>query len=305
MKGHDDEGPPSGPTPVDRDVVETIEALGSRQRLEILVVLAERKYDLDRETNAMRFTELYDAVDCQSSSQFSYHLDRLVDTFIVETPDGYQLTYAGDKVQRAIFSGLYESPRPLVPTDVDGTCPACGERALEACSENDRFVVRCTSCEVPVVTDLFPRSVSRGRTPREIVDCFGYSIWAKFVFVRGNVCPECYGRVETRLEPPDQRGTPFAVAVSECQECRFTVHMPVAVYVAFHPVVVEGFWQRGVSLLDLPLWELFQYTTGDEWDVAIVSREPFVAHVTITLDTVTLRLTVDGSRSPMRIEPRE
>lgn len=295
MDRHNTEGGEADKPTVDQRVVESIEALSNTQRLEILVALADRKYTDEEETAAMTFTELYDAVDCQSTSQFSYHLSQLVDTFIVETPDGYQLTYAGDKVQRAIVSGLYESPHPFEPVAIDGTCPSCEAQALEARTDNDRFVIDCAACDSPIITDLFPRSVSQGRSPREIVESFGYSIWAKYLFVRGDVCPECYGVVETAIELTEKGRRSFAVAVSECQECRFTVHIPVDVIVAFHPVVMDAFWQHGVSLLDIPLWEVFEYTTDDCWNLTVESTDPFAATVEITLDDATLRLTVDDS----------
>lgn len=290
---------------IEERVVESIEALASRQRLEILVALAERKYTVWAETTAMSFTELYDAVDCQSTSQFTYHLKQLVDKFIVETPEGYQLTYAGDKVRRAIFSGLYDSSPAFEPFQVHGTCPHCGAQSLEAHSANDWFTVECPECEVAIVSDLFPHSMARGRSPREIVDSFGSSIWAKFIFVRGSVCPECYGRVETTIQCPEQGTHPYSVVVNECRECWFTIRMPVDVAVAFHPLVVEALWRHGVSVLDTPLWELFEYTTGEFWDSTVVSEDPFVAHVEITLDDVCLRLSVDQTLSVSVLDETE
>lgn len=287
---------------VDQNIVENIEALASQQRLEILVALAERKYGAETGSTAMTFTELYNAVDCQSSSQFTYHLNRLIETFIVETPEGYRLTYAGDKVRRAIFSGLYESSQGLQPMDIEGTCPVCGSQSLTACSTNARFTVECTACETSLLSDFFPQSVARDRTPREVVDSFGYSIWAKFVFVRGGVCPECYGRVETEIQRSEEGDRSFIVSVSECRECLFTVHVPVDVAVAFHPVVVEAFWQHGISLLDTPLWELFEYTTADFWEATIASEDPFTLNVDIFLDNRELRLFVDETLTVSLLE---
>jgi len=282
----------------DPAVVESLEALGNRQRLEILFVLAERKYALEANSTAMSFTELYDAVDSHSTSQFSYHLQRLVGAFVVETPDGYRLTYAGDKVRRAVVSGLYDSSPPLAPLDISGTCPGCGGQSLTARSENDRFVVECTTCDTPVVFDLYPRSISRDRSPGEVVDSFGYGIWAKFVFARGGVCPECFGPVETTFDRSGMGGQPFVVAVNRCPECWFTVYIPVDVVAAFHPVVMAALWEHGVSVFDVPLWELFEYTTTDAWRSTVVSDDPFTAHVEIRLDDVRLRIAVDDALRP-------
>nr|WP_233340926.1 winged helix-turn-helix domain-containing protein [Haloprofundus sp. MHR1] len=278
---------------VDQRIVESIETLASRQRLEILVALAEKKYATGAETPAMSFTELYDAVDCQSTSQFTYHLKQLVDTFIVETPEGYQLTYAGDKVRRAVFSGLYDSSPAFEPFDIKGTCPHCGVESLKANLANDWFTVECPDCEVPIVSDLFPQSMARGRSPQEIVDSFGAAIWAKFVFVRGGICPECYGRVDTTIQCPEQDTHPYSVAINECRECWFTISMPVDMVVAFHPLVVEAFWRHGVSVLEVPLWELFEYTTAEFWETTVVAEDPFLASVELTVDDVNLSFSVD------------
>lgn len=292
-------------TDIDRTVVESMEALGSRQRLEILVTLADRKYDLETDGETMTFTELYEAIDCPSSSQFSYHLNQLVDTFIIQTSDGYRLTYAGDKVQRAIFSGLYQSPKPIEPFEIDGFCPSCESHSLVACSRNDQFAVRCQSCDCTLLRDLFPRSIATNRSTQEIVDSFGHSIWAKFVFIRGGVCPECYGTVDTEIEQTDHGNTSFTIAINRCSDCRFTVTLPVDVIVAFHPAVTAAFWHHGLSLLDTPLWELFEYFAMDCWEFTVRSETPFVAQITITLDDIRLQLSVDDTLSPRLIARSE
>lgn len=291
--------------PIDEDVVESIEALANQQRLEILVALAERKYDDRAETAAMSFSRLYEAVSCQSTSQFSYHLKQLVGRFVVETDDGYQLTYAGDKVRRALFSGLYESSHTFGPVAVEGVCPNCGAQSLAARTENGKFVVKCRECTTPVVSDLFPQSIAQERSTQEIVDSFGYGIWAKYIFVRGGLCPECYGRLDTAVQRVEREGRSMSVSVSECRRCWFTVYLPIDVVVAFHPVVIHALWRHGVSLLDISLWELFEYTTTENWNTTVRSEEPFAASVEIVLDETEIRLSVDNQSSVVVLEKTE
>ncbi len=291
------------PSPdIDESVIESIEALANQQRLEILVALAERKYEDVAEPSAMSFTRLYDAVSCQSTSQFSYHLKQLVGRFVADTDDGYQLTYAGDKVRRALFSGLYESSHAFGPVAVDGTCPNCGAESLRAHSADEQFTVECRQCETPILSDLFPQSVARERSTQEILDSFGYSIWAKYLFVRGNVCPECYGRLDTAVHQLAHGKRSTSVSVSECRRCWFRVSFPIDVVVAFHPVVIEAFWNHGVSLLDIPLWKLFRYTTAENWNTTVRETEPFAASVEIVLDETAIRLAVDDEPSVVVLE---
>ena len=89
---------PTDETRIDQAVIDAISALGNRTRLEILLALAIAERDRREQWLTLSFTDLYDAVDLDSTSQFSYHLDRLVGPFIAETPDGYRLTYGGDKI---------------------------------------------------------------------------------------------------------------------------------------------------------------------------------------------------------------
>lgn len=292
-------------TDIDENVIKSIEALANQQRLEILVALAEVKYDDETETSAMSFTQLYDAVSCQSTSQFSYHLKQLVGRFVVETEDGYQLTYAGDKVRRALFSGLYESSHTFGPVAVEGACPNCGAQSLDAYSADGRFTVECRECVTPIVSDLFPQSIAQERSTQEIVDCFGYGIWAKYIFVRGGVCPECYGRLDTAVQRLERVEQYMSVSVNECRRCWFTVYFPIDVVVAFHPVVLEAFWQHGISLLDIPLWELFEYTTTENWNTTVRAEEPFEASVEIALEETVIRLSIDHRPSVTVLEKTE
>ena len=75
------------------------------------------------------------------------------------------------------------------------------------------------------------------------------------------------------------------------------ISFPVEVIAAFHPAAVGFLWQHGVDLLDLPLWEFFEYIVSDRVTTEALSLEPFEAVVTFTIDDETLRLEVDGSGS--------
>ena len=285
---------------LDGDVAEAIGSLGDRRRLEILFALAEAERASGTMWKTLSFTELYDAVDLDSTSQFSYHLKRLVGPFLTETADGYHLTYGGAKIARAIRSGEYESTSEFEERAVDGVCVFCESSSLVATLADEQFHVRCRACDSTLVTDFFPRSQSRGRTPAEIVESFGHRIWSSFVQLRGNVCPECYGRVETcveALDPDDAarvRGEATRYShVSACRECGFVITFPVEVAAAFHPAALGHFWEHGVSLWGVPIWEFFAFIVSDAIATDVVSTEPVEIRFDITLDGQTLRLEMD------------
>ncbi len=284
-------------TQIDQDVVEAISSLGHAHRLQILLALdtAEREHQKPRQT--MSFSELYKEVDIDSTSQFSYHLNQLIDQFITETSDGYRLTYSGNKITRVILSGLYESVVPFDDTEVPGSCIFCDEPALVATVETELFRIRCTSCDAILVTDFIPKSQSRGRTAEEIIDSYGYRIWSMFLQLRGRVCPECFGLIDKDVDVYEQNGKSLYISVNRCRECNYIITLPIEMAVAFHPSVIYWCWRYDLPLLDTPLWEFFEYLTSDVIATEVLDEDPFVANVEITLGDQTLNLKIEGSDS--------
>jgi len=316
-----DHDPSTEPSTVEDAQVAALEALGNERRLEILLALGDREREMRVDRYELSFSELYEAVDIGSTSQFSYHLSQLVGPFVAETDEGYHLTYSGDKIVRAVRSGVYESTTGFDPVTVEGSCPACGASELEALLEHERFVVRCRDCDGRLLSDSFPRSLAAGRTPEEIVESFGYRIWSTYLLIRGDVCPECYGRVERRVDSHERPGDSNAESVPEsgadatsdpeplytfasiCEECDFTIHLPVEVPVAFHPAALEYLWRHGVSLLDLPLWEFFALLSSDDWTTDVRSTDPFEAHFRIEMGEDSLVLAMDDAFAVTPLDP--
>ncbi|SER40740.1 ArsR/SmtB family transcription factor [Natrinema salaciae] len=280
---------------IDQNVVDAISSLGNAHRLQILLALDNADREHQESWYTMSFTELYNAVDVGSSSQFSYHLDRLVDQFVSETPDGYRLTYSGHKIVRTVLSEVYESTSTFEDTSVSGVCLFCDGSSLLATLDAEQFRVRCTSCDAILVTDFFPQSQTRGRTSSEIIESFGYRIWSMYVQLRGDVCPECFGPVETGVDVYEHTGKTVHLHVSSCRECRHRISLPVEVPVAFHPTVLYSFWEHDISLLDVPLWEFFEYITTDVIATDIIADDPFAATFDVTLGDEPLRLSMDDT----------
>lgn len=285
-------GPDQGDR-IDPGVVEAISSLGNSQRLRILLALGDEVRAHHEPRHTMTFTELYQAVDIDSSSQFSYHLDQLVGQFVTETPDGYRLTDRGTRIARVIHSGVYESTSSLPDREITGACLFCEETDLLATLDADLFRIRCTSCDAILVTVSSPQSQTRARTPAEIYESFGYRIWGMYVQLRGGVCPECFGPVETDVDRYEHGDDARYIHNSSCRECHHLVSMPVELPVVFHPAVLHLFWKHGVSILDIPLWELYEYLTTNVVRTDVVSEEPFEAEFTVELDDETLSLGMD------------
>ncbi|WP_255168706.1 ArsR/SmtB family transcription factor [Natrononativus amylolyticus] len=278
---------------IDQALVDAIAALGNRTRLEILLALAEAEREHRTQGYRLSFTELYNAIDVESTSQFSYHLTQLVGQFVAETPDGYRLTYSGDRIVRTVLSGLYEHSRSFDAIDVDGVCVFCEKSTLAAAVDEEHFVVRCRSCESTLLTDLLPRSQTRGRSAAAVVDSVGTRIWGSRVLVAGGVCPVCYGRADAAVDAHRSGDRHLYTVDHTCRECRLAVHIPLEATAAFHPAAIGFFWDHGISLQDRPLWEFFEFIVTGAVTADVAAVDPLEATVEISLDGETLRLAVD------------
>lgn len=282
---------------IDQTLIDALGSLGNRHRLTILLTLADSGGSEQDHLQTMSFTEIYEASTLDSSSQFTYHLNQLVGPFICETSSGYRLTYTGRKLVRAILSGAYESTSSFEARSVSGVCIVCEKRSLEAAMEHELLTVRCRSCATTQTTVPFPRSLTRERTPSEIIDSIGYHIWGEYVHLRGGVCPECYGRVETTVAAHDLEDRTEYTLTNACRDCQLVLRVPIVVAVLFHPVALYVFWQSDVSILDVPLWGLHEYIVSDVITTEIISQEPFKATFTLNINQENYRFRMDESLS--------
>jgi hypothetical protein len=113
------------------------------------------------------------------------------------------------------------------------------------------------------------------------------------VYLRGSVCPECFGPVETTIESHERQGKTLYTHRNSCRECLFTIHVPVEVAAAFHPTALHLLWDHGVSLLDRPLWEFFELIASDVIVTDVVSTDPTELTCTISLDDESRSFAVD------------
>ncbi|WP_436907787.1 ArsR/SmtB family transcription factor [Halosimplex marinum] len=279
--------------------VDALAALGNEHRLAILLALGDRESATRTNGLKLTFSELYDAVPVESTSQFSYHLSQLVGPFVAETDGGYHLTYAGDKIVRAVRSGLYETTPSFDPVAMAGACVVCGASDLVGVLRDERFVVRCRACDRALLSDSFPRSQAAARSPGEIAESFGYRIWSAYVLIRGDVCPECYGRVERRVDAHDGHETPGDAGgytfAAVCRTCDFTIHLPIEIPAVFHPQASAFLWEHGIPLPDTPLWGLFELFVSETWTTDVRSTDPLDARFELDFEGDRLALTMDES----------
>ena len=278
---------------VAHDVIDAIRSLGNIHRLEILLALDRVEQEHQKPRYSLSFSELYDQVDIDSTSQFSYHLNQLVGQFISETPAGYRLSYSGNKIVRVILSGSYESAATFEETEVSGSCIFCESATLVALVEEELFRIRCGTCDAILVTDFIPQSQSRGRTVEGIIDSYGYRLWSMALQLRGGVCPECFGQVEKHVDTYEQNDNSLYIHVNRCRECQYIITLPVEIAVALHPAVLYALTNHDLPVLDIPLWEFFEYVTTGVLSTNIITEDPFKARCDVTLPNQTLTLAIE------------
>lgn len=310
------------------NVTDAFKLLADETRLAILLALWEA-YDPLEDPNTVSFSDLYDRVAVRDSGNFSYHLDKLVDHFIEETPNGYQLRNSGLKIVQAVVAGTGLDERRLRPTDIPRSCYHCGA-PVELSYKDERLYQICTACDgnigpdstektpvgTLVVYDDFNPAGLAYRTPEEVfvAGTIKYDR-AVSLLVRG-VCPECSGPVEESLHicesheaspgtPCPTCGTSDEARVSYvCSVCKHGGSYPAWTAVYDHPEIVSFYHAHGFDMtfgLDDPeacgrLWNRLKK------EQTLLSEEPIRIRVSVPFEDKTLHLTLDGDLEVIDVE---
>lgn len=277
---------------------EAFGALANETRMEILEALGEA----DR---PLAFSTLRDAVSIRDSGQFNYHLNQLVDHFIRQTDDGYELRQPGRRVVQAILSGAVTGAPEVEASPIDVACIYCGAET-EVSFRQERLLWRCTECaglfeDHEATSEAFgtlprgtidlaylPAAGIQDRTPREMLEASDVWSAAEDVAMTNGVCPRCSGAVEDTLsvcedhEDGDgvceQCHSRMGVTVrSECQNCRHSIDATFLIQLIADPSFRAIFDSRGVDIISTALEEKSAFAV-EEYEV--LNRDPFRARLT-------------------------
>ncbi|WP_435119425.1 DUF7351 domain-containing protein [Halolamina sp. C58] len=266
-------------------------ALGSEHRVEILRTLVVA---VEEGAPGLPFTELYDRTGIDSSSQFSYHLDRLTAEFVREVDGNYRPTSAGERVVRSIRAGMYTGTPSFDPVTVEGLCPACESTTLRAEYDDPHLQVACGDCGETVVTyDLSPAE-AEGRDAMETLRACNRRALREYRTAIAGSCPTCYGLTTVAIEAGPDDGY---ACVATCSQCDLRLFAPVELPLFGHPAVVSFYWEHGVDVTELPLWRLPEFI-GDA-DRRVRDREPLALDITLHHGESSLaaRIDADGTVS--------
>ena len=252
-------------------------------RFEILKGLWEAKRD---DALPVSFSSLLECVDVRDSGQFNYHLGKLVPRFVRDVGDGYELTYAGEKVIGAAASGVYTDTDVTVDAIEVGDCSRCGG-TMTARYEGGRLEVECVDCDV-VITDGLraPPVLAANHDPEDLPQVFSRLLLTRTQSVTRGFCQLCGGPVEPSL---DETYDDLHVRQT-CQECGSDIGMSIAALVMDHPAVVSFLYEDDIDLRDTHIWEL-------DWlfeaDATVVNEDPLDIEISIEREGDRLELRLD------------
>lgn len=288
----------------DRPLDDMLKVLGDPTRLHILQVLSDADGELS-------FSELYDPIDLTESGTFSYHLNLLVDHFVHETEDGYELTEAGRQVVMVMHSGVVTEDPHLSPEPVALQCQFCDSQIV-AGYHRERVPLYCTGCP-GLVTDngesievdelgyigsmTLPPAGLRHRTRDEILRAA--TTWSHLDLMAwaSDVCPRCSAKVNHALDICEEHDETadvcnhcdrrYRIGVkSRCTNCINSRSTYFGMYLMDTPDLIEFVAAHGLN----PIADGIEW--GWEFEEKLISLDPFEATFSLELDGDRLSLTV-------------
>lgn len=238
------------------------------------------------------FTTLYELTEVDNSSRFNYHLDQLTGHFVRRRDGGYELRTAGESVVQAVVEGSFNAHPDLDPFETGDECTQCGE-PLVATYADEKLAIGCPGCGRTHGRYSFPPGGLINRSEGAILSAFDRRVRHLHCLARDGVCPECSGRMRTRIV----RGGDCCLdtdlrAEYACEQCRHTLCSPLGLVLLDESAVVAFYRDHGVDLGATPYWRLDWCVSDDHTTVR--ATDPWEVAVSIAHDGDTLGVTPDG-----------
>ena len=266
---------------------ESFAAIANDHRMEILRVLWFH--------GPLSFSDCYDLVSVDDTGQFTYHLNKLLDHFVVKSGDEYKLLHPGKEIVMTILSHVGADDPLRSPISLDADCSSCGS-PIQAVSSAGWVHIDCGSCEKVYSSFPFPLAGLRDRSPDEFLPVYDRWIRRTYALVHAGICPNCSSRMtsEAVLDAEPEPGLPV-VFDHRCGHCRLEIFTPPGTGLLEQPAVVSFYHRHDRDLLDIPHWRLEWLFDGRCIDV--VADDPIEYVIDIVLDHHRLRATLEETGS--------
>jgi Zn finger protein HypA/HybF involved in hydrogenase expression len=294
MTGTDDEDAcDADETPTNTgSLADAFHALADERRVSILRVLYEKEQD-SHSRPRVPFSALYDQLDIDGTSTFSYHLDELTGVYVDRNDDGYTLTATGRRVVQTILGGVYDDAPSFDEQPLDVSCPNCGDSPVEVACENGLFAMYCPGCGHPFFRDqLQPAQLAR-ENPEEVIVSYGQKVRRDMLLELDGVCSACSGSMTAETVPSDEQLELEWITVLTCNQCQNRVQLPPYFVLLAHPQVISFYWDRGLDITDTPPWEILEFVVDGKWRPTVTRTDPFECRVDIDCGGDELSVTID------------
>lgn len=276
--------------------IDPFELLGNEQRAAIVETLGDARVRTGVRPT-LTFSELRARTDVDvPSSQFNYHLQRLLGTFVEKTEDGYRMRVEGRLVYQALRAGTFDRAGPASSHELDVACDVC-DGPLRATFEDGVATVACGDCEHLYEIMGVPPAVLHADGEDAVERFVGHSRQKRFAFANGD-CPTCGAAVATKLRwPPelpfDRDGTAVVRVYRLCENCGDQFYLSLGEALLYEPSVVSFCLDRGLDVVAAPSWAI-PFAATDR-SVEVVAEEPLRLSLTVAVAGDELELVVDDS----------
>lgn len=286
---------------------EAFDVVGDETRLQILEALADADEPL-------AYTELFDRIEYEDTSNFTYHLEKLIGHFVRKTDNGYTPRLAGRRIVEAIFSGIVTDAPVVERTDVDMGCMYCGGQT-EMAYYDEVAMIYCRECEGRIgkrgpvgqwpISDSdivgyvgIPPAGVYDRTPTEILNAAGIWTLAGVQSIVRGVCPRCSATIDRSARVCENHDTAdnfcsrcnhqFGVSVDvRCTNCPFKTISPYPTHALGTIDLLSFMTEHNIDPFASDSFHLRECTEER------LSIDPLRVQYTFTADGDFLTLTVD------------
>ena len=290
--------------PDEEAAAEAFGILSDPTRIAILEAFAEAldRADLgDESMPVLSFSAVYDAVDVDSTSRLSYHLEKLDGTYLQHTDEGWQFTFAGEAIVRLVLSGAYAGSVEFDPVEIGGRCPFCEAERLRVRVDDLMLFRECVDCERLTGGFSVTPAQLRDRDATSLLESTKAQMVSAFWRFRSAVCTECGGATEVEVRETPAAGAPNDLIVTgRCMQCWRVLNGPPSLWLSNHPASVAFHWDRGVDVLSFGLHEVTERLMSGEWRTERVDDGEY--EVSYRVSDAILRLRTDDDLSVLSAE---
>jgi|AntRauMinimDraft_4_1070384.scaffolds.fasta_scaffold00015_15 transcription elongation factor Elf1 len=244
------------------DAEDAFSVLANDLRVQILEALADESGQ-----DPVSFTDLYEAVDGQNTSQFSYHLTELTGRYVQQTSTGYVISDTGRRIIQSVTAGEYTLHPDFEPIDISTHCPFCNGTSAEATYNGQLATIACLSCGETVLRyDLRPGHTA-DRNSVQALKAADRQMRAEVSSALDGVCQRCGGSMVVEFLTESEAEPAVVLVVCDCQQCGTRLSAPVEMALLHHPEVISRYWGESVNVTTTPTWELLPELF--DWNVEV------------------------------------